>query len=197
MTLDELRRLAEIAKSGGLKAREQHVKNEVKLETRRKKAKLADNLKGPGALRFVPPGSVKRLERIWMNLFSEHHPDVIIGRWFIRDGERLKGGKEVGLTSKLIQKYGEPLVAVYFRYVVENWVALHDRFPKSPLLPTIGWIFVMSETLVPEAQRPAEANGVPEAFKELEAWLSAHPGEQPPEELLARVPSDFLKPKGD
>jgi len=196
VTFEELQRLNAIVQGARHKTDTQLEINEAKLEKRRKAAQAARNLEGTGALRHVPRGSIDRLEQLWKALFAEYYPEVVVGRWFIMQGDRLQGGKEVGLCSRLILKYSEQIVTQYFRYAVANWFVLHARFPKWPLFPTIGWLSVVSDSLLPESQSGVAKVELPQAYRDLEAWMQAHPGEKPPEELLKLVPSSFLTDSG-
>jgi hypothetical protein len=183
-----------VMKGAAHKSQAQRARNEAKRAERTRKSQLAENLKGPGPLRHVSKGSVFALQSVWQELFLAYHPGLIIAPWFVKEDGKNKAGKEASLTAKLVQRYPASVVEAYFRYVFREWSRVRERFPKSPIVPTVGWLFVMAETLVPEAQQPAPAptTTTNPAVEELKRWFHEHPGEvSPPAELMARIPLGF------
>jgi len=183
-----------LVKGAQARGKAQRERNDAKAEARQKKARFEKNLKGPGPQRHVPRGSVRQLEVVWEELMAAYHPGLVTARWFVMEDGKPKGGKEVGLTVKLIQKYSASLVELYFRHVFGNWGSIRERFPKSPVVPTVGWLFVMVETLMAEAQQPKVEVEQHPAVVELMQWFKDHPDQtSPPAELMARVPLSFKK----
>jgi len=193
---DELRmsRAALAMKTGQARATAQHEKNEVKANERQRKAQLARNLKGEGPTRHAPKGSVNRLMVVWEDLMRAYFPAVVTAPWFVMEDGKRKYGKDAGLSGKLAQRYPEKIVEGYFRFAFGNWILLRPRFPKCPIVPTVGWLFIMADTLVPESQMPEPESEKHPAVEELMQWFKDHPDEtSPPAELMARVPLSFKK----
>lgn len=193
MTLEELKALAEVAKRAGQGSKVQRAKNDAKQEKVRKRAQAMENLNGQGAVNHAPPGSVGRLEKVWRGVMAEHFPESTVGSWWTVHGSTKnpvkRPGKEAGLCSQLAQKYGEAVVKRYFEYVTRNWETARNRSKTSPPVPTIGWLFVMAESLIAEMQAHNGADDdLAATNRALDEWFRLHPNEPAPTELTARLP---------
>lgn len=154
-----------------------------------KRAQKTKNLKGADGFKGAP---IRRLYDVWYGLVRDKWPDLPeenIGKWWTTreraDGtiER-KATKEAGQCQTLVKKFSENAVEGYFKFAVANWEKLRERLKKAPLIPSVGFLLALSDTLVPES---ALASQTKSAEDEVEAWCRANPGRNPPAELLARL----------
>jgi hypothetical protein len=142
------------------------------------------NLAGSAIEKHTPKGSVKRMERVWLEAFDEHYPDFSPARWWIPSGDSKRPGKEAGLVSQLIRMYSVEDVEKYLKWAVASWGTIQTRFKDVPPVPTIGFLMGFRETLLPEA---VMGNVRETVEAELRAWYAQHPNEDVPTELSVRV----------
>jgi DNA-binding MarR family transcriptional regulator len=154
-----------------------------------KRAQKEKNLAGVPGSKGSP---IRRLYDVWYALVREQWPDLPeehIGKWWSlrerSDGtvER-RALKEAGQCQMLVKKYSESAVECYFKYAVSNWGKLRERLKKAPMIPTVGFLLAISDTLVPESALVARAKS---AEDEVEAWCRENPGKNPPADMLARL----------
>lgn len=154
-----------------------------------KRVQKEKNLGGEPGGKGAP---IRRLYDLWHELVREKWPDLPeshIGKWWTvrerADGtvER-RATKEAGQCATLVKKFSEGAVEGYFRFAVANWEKLRERLKKAPMIPTVGFLLAVGDTLVPESALAVQAKS---AEDEVEAWCRANPGKNPPAEMLARL----------
>jgi hypothetical protein len=181
------------AQNAAANAKRQMAANEQKRNKLNGDRQREKNLSGPNLERHIPKGSVKRMERAWLAAFAEHYPEFSPAKWWTLSGkdDKLRPGKESNLVSQLVQMYSPDEVEKYLTWAVANWGEIQTRFKNVPPVPAINFLYGFRESLLPEAVLGNETERV-EA--ELREWGRAHPNEEYPPALLARVKA--LKGRG-
>lgn len=166
------------AGQGAIAASKNKTATQNALNAKKRNEQALKNLSGDGSksihAKFRP--AVSRLHALWHFEFKTAFPDVPVpSKWL---------GKESGQAAHLLKKYDEPVIAEAIKYFVRYWVQLKPRFKTSGLYPTIGFMLVVSDTIIPEAPRMFKAF---EAKRKYDQWVSAnkYSAEPPPPEIQA------------